>query len=159
VSAAEIAVKDKTVVAAASSNRTGEPAVRGAWLDRCRLFCAVGSTRVEQVEADAACFLHAQMIVVDTLRATGESGDLRQPGLADAAVTRKVATMAQLTSGEALVPRDGLIAFKSVGTALQDLALAVRCYEKLRDDPRVPQFSELVSLKPRRRAGGMTSGQ
>ncbi|HSQ05078.1 MAG TPA: hypothetical protein VLN59_13625, partial [Burkholderiales bacterium] len=59
VDSPEAAVRDKTVVATASSNLSGKAALCGAWLDGCRLLCAVGSTRREQVEADAQCYERA----------------------------------------------------------------------------------------------------
>ena len=45
------------------------------------------------------------------------------------------------------LPEKGLIVFKSVGTALQDLALAVRHYQKLRLRQGLPGTLDLASLK------------
>ena len=64
---------------AATSSRSSEPVLRGAWLDRCRLLCGVGS--------------------------------------------------------------------KSVGTALQDLALARRYYEMLGSKAGLPEAPGIASLK------------
>ena len=47
----------------------------------------------------------------------------------------KRATLAQVVEGKASIPGRGLVVFKSVGTALQDLALAARYYELLKDKP------------------------
>jgi len=49
---AEAAARGHDVVVAATSSRSREPVLRGAWLDRCRLLCAVGSTRPEAIEVD-----------------------------------------------------------------------------------------------------------
>jgi ornithine cyclodeaminase/alanine dehydrogenase-like protein (mu-crystallin family) len=43
----------------------------------------------------------------------------------------KWTTLANIVTGGAQVPDAGLVTFKSVGTALQDLALAARYYELL----------------------------
>jgi ornithine cyclodeaminase/alanine dehydrogenase-like protein (mu-crystallin family) len=48
-----------------------------------------------------------------------------------AAPEEKQATLAQLVGGKAAVPVQGRVVFKSVGSALQDLALATRYYELL----------------------------
>ena len=54
--------------------------------------------------------------------------------------------MAQLVSGEVKVPTEGLIVFKSVGSALQDLALAGRYYELLKTSG-VPAASDLALVR------------
>ena len=59
----------------------------------------------------------------------------------------KQATLAQVVGGARVVPAVGRIAFMSAGTALQDLALAVRYYELLREQPGVLQAPALTSLR------------
>ena len=61
----------------------------------------------------------------------------------------KRATLAQIVAGELAVPRKGMITFKSVGTALQDLALASRCYDRLRGAHAGP---DVASLREKRLA-------
>jgi ornithine cyclodeaminase/alanine dehydrogenase len=129
---AESAVRGREVVVTASSSRSEEPVVRGAWLDRCRLLCAVGNTRSQFSELDLHCFTGAALIVADTEHAFGEAGEFRRAAEAGALADAKRSTLAQLVSGKAKVPNDGMIVFKSVGSALQDLALAGRYYELLK---------------------------
>ena len=131
VASAEAAVRGHAVVVAATSSRSSEPVLRGAWLERCRLLCAVGSTRPQSVEVDADCFRGAGLVVIDSPRAVEEAGDLQQAVKQGAAPESKQATLAQLVTGKAAVPVQGRVVFKSVGTALQDLALAARYYELL----------------------------
>jgi ornithine cyclodeaminase/alanine dehydrogenase-like protein (mu-crystallin family) len=128
---AEAAARGHAVVVAATSSRSSEPVLRGAWLDRCRLLCAVGSTRPQSVEVDAECFGGAALVVVDSARAVEEAGDLQAAVKQGAAPEEKQATLAQLVGGKAAVPVQGRVVFKSVGSALQDLALATRYYELL----------------------------
>jgi ornithine cyclodeaminase/alanine dehydrogenase-like protein (mu-crystallin family) len=146
VASAEAAVRGRPVVAAASSARGSEPVVRGEWLDRCRLLCAVGNTRAQFAEADVRCFGDARLVVVDSWHAVEESGDLRQAVEHGALPEAKRASLAQVVTGQAVVPPDGLVAFKSVGTALQDLALAARYYELL-GGRGITTATDLASLR------------
>ena len=146
VASAEAAARGHAVVVAATSSRSSEPVLRGAWLDRCRLLCAVGSTRPQSVEVDADCFRGAGLVVVDSPRAVEEAGDLQQAVKQGAAPAEKQATLAQLVTGKAAAPAQGRVVFKSVGTALQDLALAVRYYELL-GGSAAARVASLASLK------------
>lgn len=129
VASAEEAVRGCPVVAAASSARSAEPLVRGEWLAGCRLLCAVGNTRAQFAEIDVRCFQDARLTVVDTLHALTEAGELRQAVEAGALPEARRATLGQIVTGAVRMPDEGLVVFKSVGTALQDLALAARYYE------------------------------
>jgi alanine dehydrogenase len=144
---AEAAVRGHAVVVAATSSRSSEPVLRGDWLDRCRLLCAVGSTRPESIEVDERSFGNAKVIVVDTPRAAEEAGDLQQAVKSGAVTPERQVTLAQVAADAVRLPESGLVAFKSVGTALQDLALAVRYYELLRTRKDLPAAPDVASLK------------
>ena len=156
VDTAEAAVRGHEVAVAATSSRSQEPVLRGAWLDRCRLLCAVGSTRPQSVEVDAECFGGAALVVVDSKRAVDEAGDLQAAVKSGAAPQDKHVTLAQLVTGGAGVPAKGRVVFKSVGTALQDLALAARCYERLAPSAAA-RVDSLASLKRPVSASGIKS--
>ena len=145
VDSAEAAARDRAVVATASNARSSEPVLRGAWLERCRLLCAVGNTRRQFAEADVDWFRNARLVVVDSWHALEEAGELRQAVRSGALPEAKRASLAQIVTGVATVPREGLIAFKSVGSALQDLALATRYYELLGSRPGLPACADLAS--------------
>jgi ornithine cyclodeaminase/alanine dehydrogenase-like protein (mu-crystallin family) len=147
VASAEAACRGHAVVVAATSHRGSEPLVRGEWLQGCRLLCAVGSTRPESVEVDARCFGDAALVVVDSPRAAEEAGDLQQAVRSGAVREDAPATLAQIAAGEVAPPASGCIAFKSVGTALQDLALAQRFYQLLGGRAGLPAAPDLPSLK------------
>lgn len=140
------AVRDHPVVVAATSSRSGEPVLRGAWLEGCRLLCAVGSTRPQSVEVDSDCFRGAGLVLVDSARAVEEAGDLQLAVRTGAAPGGKQAALADLVTGKARVPSGGRVVFKSVGTALQDLALGARCYERLAQSAPA-RVESLASLK------------
>ena len=147
VATAEAAARGKTVVASASSARDPEPVLRGEWLTGCRLLCAVGNTRAKFAEVDVRCFRDAGLVIVDTPHAVEEAGELRQAVKAGALPESKRATLGQVITGKVSVPESGLVAFKSVGSALQDLALAARYYQLLGTKKGLPAAPDLASLK------------
>ncbi len=147
VDTAQAAVRGHPVVAAASSARGAEPVLRGEWLGGCRLLCAVGNTRAQFAEIDVRCFRDARLVVVDTSHALEEAGELRRAVEAGALPEAKRATLGQLVTGAVTVPKEGMIVFKSVGTALQDLALAARYYELIGARAGVPTAPDLASAK------------
>ena len=146
-SSAEAASRGHAVVVVATSHRGSAPLVHGDWLAGCRLLCAVGSTRPESVEVDARCFGDAVLVVVDSPRAADEAGDLQQAVRSGAIAEGVPATLAQIAAGGVVPPASGLVAFKSVGTALQDLALALRYYQLLGARADLPSAPDLPSLK------------
>jgi ornithine cyclodeaminase/alanine dehydrogenase-like protein (mu-crystallin family) len=147
VDSAQAAAKGHPVVAAASSARGAEPVLRGEWLADCRLLLAVGNTRAQFAEVDVRCFQDARLVVVDSVHALEEAGELRQAIAAGALPESKRATLGKIVTGAVSVPAAGLVVFKSVGTALQDLALAARYYELIGASTGVPTATYLVSLK------------
>jgi ornithine cyclodeaminase/alanine dehydrogenase-like protein (mu-crystallin family) len=144
---AEAAVRGRKVVIAASSSRGPDPVIRGAWLDACRLLCAVGNTRPQFAEVDAHCLASAALVVADTPHAFSEAGELRAAADSGTLPAEKRVTLAQLVSGGVKVPPRGMIAFKSVGSALQDLALAGRYYELLQGRCGAPAAADLASVR------------
>ena len=144
---AEAAVRNANVVVTATSSVSGEPVVRGEWLDRCRLLCAVGSTRPQSVEIDTRCFGRAALVLLDSEHAAEEAGDLQNAIKAGAAPGSKCQSLAQLAAGEVSVPMEDMVLFKSVGTALQDLALSIQYFEMLGELPHYSRVAELGSLK------------
>jgi ornithine cyclodeaminase/alanine dehydrogenase-like protein (mu-crystallin family) len=140
---AEGAVRGRNIVVAASKSRSAEPVLRREWLGDCRLLCAVGNTRPQFVEIDHRCCADASLVIVDSLHAFEEAGELIQAVAGGMLPAAKRSTLATIVAGGGPIPSDGLIIFKSVGTALQDLALASRCYELLREDASIPAIPDL----------------
>jgi ornithine cyclodeaminase len=105
--------------------------VHGAWLRPGTHLDLVGSFTPAMREADDACFAGAALYV-DTEEALKKSGDLLQP-LANGVLAPQDlrGTLATLARGEARgrsSPAERTV-FKSVGTALEDLAAAILVYE------------------------------
>lgn len=151
--AAESAVRGRPVVVTASSARTEEPVLRGAWLDGCRLLCAVGNTRPQYAELDLDCIESASLVIADSEHAYAEAGELKRALEVCALDNTKRTTLAKLVAGAVKVPRDGLVTFKSVGNALQDLALAGPCYELLAAQSGVPLPADFARLRRPANAG------
>ena len=71
----------------------------------------------------------------------------RQAAQAGALPADKLTTLAQIVAGRAAVPAKGMIAFKSVGTALQDVALAGRYYELLGARSDLPGKADFLRVR------------
>jgi ornithine cyclodeaminase len=108
-----------------------EPVVQGDWLRPGTHLDLIGSFTPAMREADDACFAGAALYV-DTEEALQKSGELLGPlhrGVFRAADVR--GTLATLCRGEATGRSDARerTVFKSVGTALEDLAAAILVHE------------------------------
>ena len=107
--------------------------VQGAWLaPECHLDL-IGSFAPDMREADDACFVGAR-IVVDSVEALQKSGDLLGPLASGAIVPTDVCgTLADLCRGavQGGIAVGQRTVFKSVGSALADLAAAVLVYESV----------------------------
>ncbi len=104
-----------------------EPLVQGAWLPPGSHLDLIGSFTPAMREADDACFAGAR-VFVDTEEALRKSGDLLGPIARGVIAPADVqGTLAQLCRGEAEGRRAAgeRTVFKSVGTALEDLAAAM----------------------------------
>jgi ornithine cyclodeaminase/alanine dehydrogenase-like protein (mu-crystallin family) len=110
-----------------------EPLIRGAWLQPGSHLDLIGSFTPSMREADDDC-LRGAALYVDTVEALAKSGDLLGPlsrGVFAAADLR--GTLAGLARGDVPGRRDATerTVFKSVGTALEDLAAAMLAIEGL----------------------------
>jgi ornithine cyclodeaminase/alanine dehydrogenase-like protein (mu-crystallin family) len=108
-----------------------QPVVHGAWLRPGTHLDLIGSFTPAMREADDACFAGAS-IYVDTEEALKKSGELLGP------MARGVFTATDIRGTLAALSRQAVPArrsadehtvFKSVGTALEDLAAAILVYE------------------------------
>lgn len=125
----EAAVRQADIVSCVTLSATA--LVQGHWLRAGAHLDLVGAFTPTMREADAACFRRAR-VWVDTEEALAKAGDILQAideGAFDPA--RLQGTLAQLCQG-ACSGRSGadeITLFKSVGTALEDLAAAELLYD------------------------------
>jgi alanine dehydrogenase len=119
------AVEQADVITCATTAR--EPLLHGAWLKPGAHVDLVGAFRRDMREADDAAILRARVFVDTFAGALAEAGDLTQP-LERGVIAREHVRgeLAQLLRGEVegRLHGDDITLFKSVGTALEDLAAA-----------------------------------
>ena len=104
-----------------------EPLIQGRWLKRTAHLDLVGAFNLSMREADDEALQRAH-VFVDTQAALHEGGDVAVEIKAGAYKAEQVSgTLAGLCRGEydAAAERDDVTLFKSVGTALEDLAAAM----------------------------------
>jgi ornithine cyclodeaminase/alanine dehydrogenase-like protein (mu-crystallin family) len=125
----EEAVRQADVVSCATL--ATEPVIRGAWLQPGSHLDLIGGFTPQMREADDDCF-KGSALYVDTVEALQKAGDLLGPmargvfAPADVAGTLEALCRAQAAGRQWTQART---VFKSVGTALEDLAAAILVYE------------------------------
>jgi alanine dehydrogenase len=147
VDSAEAAFQDQPVVIVCTNVTGPDPVMQASWLSDPVFVCGVGSTRIESIEIDLDTFRTSQLTVMDTTHTAEEAGDLRQALDAGILDPEQVWTLAQLVERNPERPKEGTTVFKSVGSALQDLAVAAGCYERLKDSEGAVVAEGLASLK------------
>jgi alanine dehydrogenase len=129
----EAAVRGAHVISCATLSH--EPLIRGAWLPLGVHLDLVGGFTPERREADDDAVRRAR-VFVDTREGAGtEAGDIVQPLRAGVIAADDIAgDLFELTRGTRAGRRyhDQITLFKSVGTALEDLAAAQLAFERVR---------------------------
>jgi ornithine cyclodeaminase/alanine dehydrogenase len=131
VESAEAAVVGSDLVLAAV--KSTEHVLRGAWLRPGMHVNSVGTARRDQREIDPDTFRRSARIVVDTAEGVfGEAGDAVVAR--DAIAMDGVHELSALAAGKAPGRQadDEITLFKSVGTGIQDIALAAVIYGNAR---------------------------
>ncbi|MBV9329568.1 MAG: ornithine cyclodeaminase family protein [Chloroflexi bacterium] len=118
------------VVAAVKS---AETVLLGEWLEPGVHVNSVGTARRDQREIDPGTFTRSAVVVVDTREGVfGEAGDAVAAREAGALDEQRIFELSALVTGNAPGRRDAseITLFKSVGTAVQDVAIAARIFEQ-----------------------------
>ena len=127
----EAAVRDADIVSAATMSRA--PLIRGAWLGPGTHVDLVGAYTPEMREADDEAIRRAR-VFVDTRSGMNESGDIAQPlasgALTEADIAGDLHDLARATR-PGRRSADEITLFKSVGSAVEDLAAAVQVWRRL----------------------------
>lgn len=130
VASAEEAVGGAGLVICAARSRDESPILLGRWLASGMTVVSIGSTVPEQREVDPETIARADVIVADAVgEVLHDTGDLIAARAAGTVADGRVASLADLVSGLFAGRKDeGQIAlYKSVGSAVQDLAVAAMC--------------------------------
>ena len=127
----EAAARGAHVISCATLSR--EPLIRGAWLNQGQHLDLVGAFTPEMRESDDEVVRRSRVFVDTREGACAEAGDIAQPirsGVFDPADI--AGDLYDLTRGERSGRRyyDQVTLFKSVGTALEDLAAAQLAFER-----------------------------
>ncbi len=122
------AVGESDIVSCATLST--QPLIMGQWLSAGSHLDLIGSFTPAMRETDDACFAGAS-VWVDTDEAAAKSGDLLSPlgrgVLEKSGIRGTLADISRRTTGRS--DRAERTVFKSVGTALEDLAAAILVYE------------------------------
>lgn len=124
----QAAVTGASCVVAAARSRGEQPIVFGPWLTAARTVISVGSTLPSQRELDTSVLRDAALIVSDEPHELlSGTGDLSAAATAGLDVTDKLFSLRALVRHEIEpkhFPEDSFALFKSVGSGLQDIAVA-----------------------------------
>lgn len=126
-----VAVAQADIVSCATLAR--EPFLRGEWLSPGTHVDLVGSFNLRMREADGPALRRAR-IFIDTERALSEGGDVALAIAAQELTREHVAgTLAELIAGKIQGRRDAreITLFKSIGTAIADLAVAILVWQRV----------------------------
>jgi ornithine cyclodeaminase/alanine dehydrogenase len=133
---AQQAVAGADLVIAAARSRDESPTLRGAWLRAGATVVSIGSTLPEQHEVDTEVIKRAALIVADVPdEVADETGDMLDAAAAGVDFRDRLHSLHELVAGALAGRRSaGRIAlYKSVGSALQDLAVAELCLTRARE--------------------------
>ncbi|WP_397584973.1 ornithine cyclodeaminase family protein [Sphingorhabdus sp.] len=128
--------------------KSTEPVIDGAWLQPGAHVNSVGTARRDQRELDIETFRRASRIVVDTREGVfGEAGDA--VAAADVVSPASVSELHELVAGKSAkrMADDEITLFKSVGTGIQDIALAAAIYQRALDQGLGTDLGEFPYLK------------
>ena len=135
VESAEQAVRDAEIVVTATDAR--EPVVSGEWLKEGTHVNAMGSNRADTRELDDAVVVRSTRILCDSLeQARIEAGDLVIPVSKGLLAWDRVHELGELVAGRAdgRAGADEITLFKSLGIALEDVAVGSFVFEKARKE-------------------------
>lgn len=130
---AQDAVEAADLVICAARSRDETPTIRGSWLRRGTTVISIGSTLPEQRELDPEAIARADLVVADMVEEVAhDTGDMIAASAAGVAFADRLIPLSEIVSGRHLgrFNPDQIILYKSVGAAIQDLAVAHLCVER-----------------------------
>jgi ornithine cyclodeaminase/alanine dehydrogenase len=133
---AQEAVAGAALVICAARSHDESPVLLGRWLAPGVTVVSVGSTVPEQREVDVATIARADVIIADVVEEVlSDTGDLIAARAAGTDLAGRVASLAGLVSGTCAGRADAgqIVLYKSVGSAVQDLAVAAMCVRAAAD--------------------------
>jgi ornithine cyclodeaminase/alanine dehydrogenase len=135
VGSAREAIEGADLIIGAARSRDETPILKGEWLKPGTMVISIGSTLQEQIEVDPEVIRRADVIVADVPEEVAhETGDMLAAAKAGVKFADKMISLCDLVQGrrKAVQGADNIVLFKSVGSALQDIAVSELCLEKAR---------------------------
>lgn len=133
------------------ATKSKQPVLDGATIARGAIVLSIGATRPDLRELDTSTFERAGTVVGDDpAQLASESGDIAEAFKAGVLGPERVVALAAVRGDPALVRTDAtrdLVVFKSVGTALQDLAIARAVHEAAAGRGLGTDLGEVTRLK------------
>ena len=132
------------------TTKSREPVVDGSLFPEGAVVLSIGSTRPDLRELDSTTMRRASVLVVDDARqVTLESADIIAGLDQRDLCSHRIVPIAGIADGNLPAAGDGrdLKVFKSVGTAVQDLALSASVVDAAKMAGRGRDLGELVRLK------------
>lgn len=133
---AEAAVREASLVVCAARSHDESPTLHGRWLTPGATVISIGSTLPEQREVDSETMKRADLIVADELHEViDQTGDALAARADGVDLVAKTVSLADLVAGRVQGRQDDqqILLYKSVGGAIQDLAVAAMCVERARE--------------------------
>src|SRR5438445_12338505 len=130
----EMAAEDKDIIITATTSR--EPWLNGHWISEGTHINAVGSNFIGKAEMDAVAVRRCESIVVDSKdQARIEAGDFVQALEEGSIHWADVHELGQVIVGRytGRAHAEDVTMFKSLGIAIEDVAVAARVYEKAKE--------------------------
>lgn len=127
------AVAGADLVVCAARARDEQPTLCGAWLEPGMTVVSIGSTLPEQRELDTEAIARADVIVADNAAEVAhDTGDLIAASRAGVDLAGKIVSLADVVSGRmpGRPSTEAVVVYKSVGSAVQDLAVAGMCVRR-----------------------------
>jgi alanine dehydrogenase len=148
VDTAQDAVANASVTVLAT--KSSVPVVSGEAFPSEAVVLSIGSTRPDLRELDTTSLARAKLLLVDHVtQVCSESGDIRD-GLQSGVLSQDL--IVSMAAMDGIPPEIGgdrdLLAFKSVGTAVHDLSLALAVMGAAARAGRGSDLGELTRLKP-----------
>ena len=132
---AQEALRGADIIITATDSST--PVVRGPWVEPGVHVNAIGANRIDARELDDDAMRRATFVMTDSIeQARHEAGDLVQP-IRDGVLTwEQVHELSQLVAGKVSGRQrpDDVTLFKSLGIAIEDVAVAAFVYERAKKE-------------------------
>ncbi|MEV6350634.1 ornithine cyclodeaminase family protein [Actinoplanes sp. NPDC051851] len=135
VPSAEEAVRGAGLIVCAARSRDESPTLLGRWLSPGVTVLSIGSTLPEQREVDPEVIARADLVVADMpAEVVHDTGDMIAAAAAGVDVSRTVPLADVVAGRHPGRTADGqIVVYKSVGAAVQDIAVAAMCVERARE--------------------------